>query len=122
MKTAIPTIVLIAAGLPLMLSNAGVEIDVNALGKTGMITACLVAIIFLWRELKEARRDFTNFLQEAGKKRDDLAEIRLESDHRLTNALESLTKATEKSIASSDRSVRMVEDLQSVLRNTKPTQ
>lgn len=120
MKTGIPIIVLALAGLPLLLSEAGIEINPNSLEKIGMVAACLVAIIFLWRELKEARKDFTNSLQEAGKKRDDLAEKRLESDQRLTHALESLTRATEKSIASSDRSVKMVEDLQGILRTTVP--
>lgn len=111
MKIKIAMTLLIIAGIPLILAEASDIINPNQIEKISMIAACLVAIIFLWRELKDSRKEFTDSLKENEKKRDELTEKRLVADEKLTSALDSLREATEKSIASSDRSAKMIEEL-----------
>ena len=115
MKIKIAMTLLIIAGIPLILAETSDFINPNQLEKVSMIVACLVAIIFLWRELKDSRKEFTDSIKENEKKRDELTEKRIHSDEKLTFALDSLTEATNKSIASSDRSAKMIEDLRSAL-------
>jgi len=113
MKIKIAMTLLIIAGIPLILAEASDISNPNQIEieKISMIASCLVAIIFLWRELKDSRKEFTDSLKENEKKRDELTEKRLVADEKLTSALDSLREATEKSIASSDRSAKMIEEL-----------
>lgn len=115
MKIKIAMTLLIIAGIPLILAETSDFINPNQLEKVSMIVACLVAIIFLWRELKDSRKEFTDSIKENEKKRDELLEKTIHSDEKLTLALNCLTEATNKSIASSDRSAKMIEDLRSAL-------
>ena len=108
---------LIIAGIPLVLAETTALINPNQIEKISMIAACLVAIIFLWRELKDNRKEFTDYIKRGEEKRDELSEKRIIADESLVKALDSLTNATEKSIASSDRSARMIEDLQRIIQS-----
>jgi len=113
MKIKIAMTLLIIAGIPLILAEASDISNPNQIEieKISMIASCLVAIIFLWRELKDSRKEFTDSLKENEKKRDELTEKILVADEKFTSALDSLREATEKSIASSDRSAKMIEEL-----------
>lgn len=115
MRLKIAMTVLVLSGTPLLLAETTNMVDPSQLEKVSMIVACLVAIIFLWRELKDSRKEFTDSIKENEKKRDELTEKRLHADEKLTHALDSLTEATNKSIASSDRSAKMIEDLRHAL-------
>jgi septal ring factor EnvC (AmiA/AmiB activator) len=117
MKFKIAMTLLILAGVPLFLAETTEIIHPNQIEKISMIAACLTAIVFLWYELKDSRKEFTDHIKETEKKRDELTEKRLIADDKLSNALDSLTDATEKSIATSDRSAKMIEELRHALAN-----
>lgn len=94
MKIKIAMTLLIIAGIPLILAEASDISNPNQIEieKISMIASCLVAIIFLCRELKDSRKEFTDSLKENEKKRDELTEKRLVADEKLTSALILLEK------------------------------